>query len=106
MRKYRPKNPMMKKCYDIMMTLARDIDSELYLELKNPNKAQSDLLAMSFFPSSVNRIAHRGGANRCGFWDGFYEVDGCPVNIGFRIPATFGHACYRAGVDFRAERDA
>lgn len=72
------KNPKMREIYDLMIKLANDPDSELYVS-----------------PNGI-RMERRGGAShRNSFWAG---VDG--LNPIWNIKGTIGYACWRAGVDF------
>ena len=69
------KNPQLRKIYDTMIELAADPSSELF---------------------NAHGLRRSGGSHRNAFWAGY---DG--ITPTWVVPGTMGHACWRAGQDFR-----
>ena len=76
--KPRYKDKRLDQIYWTMLSMARDLSSELY----------------------YNGAQHRGALHRCAFWDGFNGIDPSPHK---GPPGTATRVCYMAGVAFKKE---
>jgi len=74
-RKY--KNPSQQSCYNTLLELFADPNSELYL--------------------NGTHIQRRGSAMRCAFWDGHNGL----LRSAEVVPDTMSEACFQAGKDAR-----
>jgi hypothetical protein len=78
--KVRYKDRHLDRMYWLMLDLARDPKSELYLY----------------------GAQHRGAYHRCAFWDGYNGLD---PSAHKGAPGTMARACYMAGKAFRKEKE-